>query len=141
MTTILGTLTETEQDDLIRKTGYPLYYRDLCVSPTASEKEITKAYRNIQLKYHPDKNPDNKDATNISIAANNAYPVLLNSEQRKAYDNRLANLRNILNKAMVLVSVINVVIVLTKVFVAYKALSWGFSGIRTMISFVGRRIW
>ena len=62
------------------------YYEILGVSKTASQDEIKKSYRKLALKYHPDKNPDNKDAEEKFKEASEAYEVLSNADKRKRYD-------------------------------------------------------
>ena len=62
------------------------YYTVLGVSKTASSDEIKSAYRKLAMKYHPDRNPDNKDAENKFKEAAEAYEVLSNPEKRKQYD-------------------------------------------------------
>lgn len=62
------------------------YYEVLGVSKSASESEIKKAYRQMALKYHPDKNPDDKVAEEKFKEAAEAYEILSNTEKRQRYD-------------------------------------------------------
>ena len=62
------------------------YYELLEVSKTASGEEIKKAYRKLAMKYHPDRNPGDKEAENKFKAINQAYDVLKDPQKRAAYD-------------------------------------------------------
>lgn len=62
------------------------YYDVLGVDRNASEADIKKAYRRVAMKYHPDRNPDDKGAEEKFKEASEAYEVLSDAEKRAAYD-------------------------------------------------------
>ena len=62
------------------------YYDILGVSKSASKKEIKKAYRKKAIQYHPDKNPNDKDAEEKFKNAAEAYEVLSDDNKRARYD-------------------------------------------------------
>ncbi|MFB0564577.1 MAG: molecular chaperone DnaJ [Candidatus Aminicenantaceae bacterium] len=62
------------------------YYEVLGILRGSSSEEIKKAYRKMALKYHPDRNPDNKEAEERFKEAAEAYSVLIDSEKRSVYD-------------------------------------------------------
>ena len=62
------------------------YYEVLGVDKGADEQALKKAYRSLAKKYHPDMNPDNKEAEQKFKEVNEAYAVLSDSEKRAQYD-------------------------------------------------------
>src|SRR5579884_694406 len=64
----------------------PDYYKALGVDKKASAEDIKKAYRKLARRYHPDRNPDDKDAEARFKEISQAYDVLGDPEKRKQYD-------------------------------------------------------
>lgn len=62
------------------------YYEVLGVPRTAGEEEIKKAYRQLALKFHPDRNPGNPEAENRFKEATEAYEILKDPQKRGQYD-------------------------------------------------------
>jgi len=63
------------------------FYEILGVEKSATEQEIKKAYRRLALKWHPDKNPDNKDEADRKFKEiSEAYDVLSDKKKREVYD-------------------------------------------------------
>ncbi|MCW8995339.1 MAG: J domain-containing protein [Psychromonas sp.] len=67
------------------------YYKILGVEKSATKDEISKAFRKLALKYHPDKNPNNKSAEEKFKEITEAHEVLSDPEKRKKYDTLGAN--------------------------------------------------
>lgn len=62
------------------------FYDILGVNRDASDDEIKKAYRKLAMKYHPDRNPDSKEAEEKFKEAKEAYEILSDGQKRAAYD-------------------------------------------------------
>ena len=62
------------------------YYEILGVSKSASDDEIKKAYRKLAVKYHPDKNPGDKEAEEKFKEVSEAHDVLSDKQKRARYD-------------------------------------------------------
>ena len=62
------------------------YYEVLGIQKGASDDEIKKAFRKLAIKYHPDKNPGNKEAEEKFKEVNEAYSVLSDKTKRQRYD-------------------------------------------------------
>ena len=62
------------------------YYEVLGVSKTATAEEVKKSYRKLAMKYHPDRNPGNKEAEENFKEAAEAYEVLSDDNKRRQYD-------------------------------------------------------
>jgi len=62
------------------------YYEVLGISRNASDGEIKATYRKLALKYHPDRNPGNKEAEENFKEAAEAYEVLHDPEKKNIYD-------------------------------------------------------
>jgi len=63
------------------------YYEILGVTKDATQDQIKKSYRKLALKYHPDKNPDNKEAEKMFKSVSEAYEILSDNDKKHAYDN------------------------------------------------------
>jgi DnaJ-class molecular chaperone len=63
------------------------FYDILGINKNASQDEVKKAYRKLQMKWHPDKNHGNQDAINMTQKINEAYETLGDERKREEYDN------------------------------------------------------
>ena len=62
------------------------YYKILELDTRADAADIKKAYKKLAIKYHPDRNPDDPDASEKMALLNEAYAVISNPEKRREYD-------------------------------------------------------
>ena len=62
------------------------YYELLGINKDASDVEIKKAYRSMAMKYHPDRNPGDKEAEVKFKEVTEAYEILKDGQKRAAYD-------------------------------------------------------
>ncbi|MFM6529859.1 MAG: DnaJ domain-containing protein, partial [Dolichospermum sp.] len=67
-------------------TDFKDYYAILGITKTATSEEIKQAFRKLARKYHPDVNPNNKQAEAKFKEVNEAYEVLSDPDKRKKYD-------------------------------------------------------
>ena len=67
------------------------FYTILGISENATKDEIKKAYRSLQMKYHPDKNNGSEEAAVMSRKINEAYEILGDDEKKQEYDNSRNN--------------------------------------------------
>ncbi|WP_026747085.1 DnaJ domain-containing protein [Leptotrichia hofstadii] len=70
------------------------YYKILDVLEDADAKEIKVKYRKLAMKYHPDRNPDDKKAEEMFKAISEAYEILGDENKRKEYDEKRKNKGN-----------------------------------------------
>jgi len=67
------------------------FYNVLGINEKASKDEIKKAYRGLQMKWHPDKNQGNQEAVNMTQKINEAYETLGDEQKRSEYDDTRNN--------------------------------------------------
>ena len=65
---------------------YKDYYKILGIDKKSTPEEIKKAFRKLAIKYHPDKNPGNKESEEKFKLINEANEVLSDTNKRKKYD-------------------------------------------------------
>ena len=76
--------------ELKTKEGFPDYYGDLKIKRDASDKEITKAFRKLAVRMHPDRNQDDPQANQKFMALKKAYDVLSDASEKSSYDRLLS---------------------------------------------------
>jgi DnaJ family protein C protein 17 len=83
----MGAMSDTNKDlEDLAKSATEDFYELLGVSFDADEAAIKKAYRKASIKYHPDKNPDNKDAADRFIYLGWARDILMDAKLKGEYD-------------------------------------------------------
>lgn len=71
------------------------YYKILDLDRSATIDDIKKSYRKLAIKYHPDKNPDDKIAEDKFKEATEAYETLGNVDKKKKYDANLLDRKSV----------------------------------------------
>ena len=74
------------------------YYKILNISTEATKDEIKKSFRTLAKKYHPDRNPNDKEALRKFQDVNEAYEVLSKEDSRKKYDQERNKFKNSNNR-------------------------------------------
>jgi len=69
----------------------PNYYEILGLTEDATPEEIKKSFRNLALKYHPDKNKNSEESKQKFMTLVEAYEVLSNDQSRKTYDGNVVH--------------------------------------------------
>ena len=67
------------------------FYNILDINEDATKDDIKKAYRTLQMKYHPDKNSSSQESINMTQKINEAYETLYDDDKKKQYDNTRNN--------------------------------------------------
>lgn len=67
------------------------YYKILGITKDSNQIQIRKAFRELALKYHPDKNKNSEESKQKFMEIVQAYEVLSDEKSRKRYDNKLTN--------------------------------------------------
>ena len=71
------------------------YYKILDIPENASEDDIKREYRKLAMKYHPDRNPENREAEERFKKIGEAYEILGNKEKRRKYDEKRKKDKNL----------------------------------------------
>ena len=84
---LLGQNVNAWRDNLNKSSSDNKLYETLKVQRTATDNEIKKSYRKLAMKYHPDRNPKNKEQAESKFKEiSAAYEILSDKEKRKTYD-------------------------------------------------------